>query len=357
MRIMDRYVVRQFFTTFIMVVMALPFLFLITDVTERLDRYLERGIPPADVAISYVYFIPQLIFWGFPIAALIATVFTIGNMTRHQEITAAKAGGISFYRLASPLILIAVVLSGMAVGIGEIVPVANQRRAEILGERQTNTTNLRVNFVFRTENGKTLAASRLSSIDNQMMQLVVESETDDGSMRVHQAANSAHWSPAEGWMLADGYVRWMPEGTEEETTFYFGTMKAPDLEENPEELLTIAKEADEMRYRELERFIRTVERAGGTTSEYETKLAQKVSLPLALFVIVLFGAPLATSSKRGGAAFGIGISLAVTMVYLMLFKVGEAMGTSGSIDPMIAAWGPNALFLLAALVFLFRVRT
>src|SRR5690606_12920780 len=108
-----------------------------------------------------VYFLPQLVFWGFPVAGLIATVFTISGMTRHQEITAAKAGGVSFYRLAAPLVFVAAVLSVVAVGIGEIVPASNLRRAEILGEREQITSPYRLNFVFRTENGRTLAANRI----------------------------------------------------------------------------------------------------------------------------------------------------------------------------------------------------
>jgi lipopolysaccharide export system permease protein len=78
---------------------------------------------------------------------------------------------------------------------------------------------------------------------------------------------------------------------------------------------------------------------------------------MAILVIVLFGAPLATTSQRGGTAFGVGISLAVTMVYLMLFKVGEAIGGSGAVDPVLAAWAPNVLFFVAGLFLLWRVRT
>ncbi|HUE96976.1 MAG TPA: LptF/LptG family permease, partial [Longimicrobiaceae bacterium] len=98
MKLLDRYLIRQFMSTFTVVVLGVPFLFLITELTDQLDSYLARGIALRSVAVSYVYYMPQLIFWGFPIAALIATVFTIGSMTRHQEIAAAKAGGISFYR-------------------------------------------------------------------------------------------------------------------------------------------------------------------------------------------------------------------------------------------------------------------
>jgi lipopolysaccharide export system permease protein len=355
-KILDGYLVRQFVATFVLLVLALPVLFLITDLTDQLDGYLARGIPIRNVAISYLYFFPQLIFWGFPIAALIATVFTVGNMTRHQEITAAKAGGVSFYRLIAPLVFLAVILSGIGVGIGEVVPIANQRRAELLGERERLTTPFRLNLVFRTESGRTLSAARVSAVENQMGNLVLEGRSVDGSMRVHQTASSAQWSVQEGWVFADGYVRWLPEEGEE-ATFHYGVLRPQDLAETPDELLVVPKDADEMRYAELERFIRTIERAGGDSREYRVNLAQKVSLPLALFVIMLFGAPLATTSKRGGAAFGIGVSLAVTMVYLMLFRVGQSIGASGAIDPHVAAWGPNAIFFVAALILLWRVRT
>ncbi len=357
MKILDRYLSRQFLSTFLLLVLALPFLFLITDLTDRLDTYLGRGLSLRTVAISYVYYIPQLAFWGFPIAALIATVFTVGNMTRHHEIAAAKAGGISFYRIVAPVILLAIGLSGLAIGIGELVPVANDKRAEALGERQRFNTPIRLNLVFRTEDGKTLSTSRLNAQAQEMTNVVLESLVPGDSVRVHRAAANAYWDEPTGWTMHDGYVRWLPLDGREETAVRFATLQVPELAETPDELLATAKESDEMRYGELERFIQTVERSGGDASEFRVHLAQRVSLPLAVFVIVLFGAPLATSSQRGGTAFGVGISLGVTMVYLMLFKVGEAVGASGAIHPWIAAWAPNLLFLGAAFVLLRRVRT
>ena len=112
-----------------------------------------------------------------------------------------------------------------------------------------------------------------------------------------------------------------------------------------------------MRYQEMSRFIETVRRSGGDTRKLEVERAQKVSLPLALLVIVLFGAPLSTSSQRGGAAYGVGVSLAVTMGYLLLFKVGTAVGASGAVHPLIAAWAPNAVFLVGGIFLMARVRT
>src|SRR5688572_12189471 len=166
-------------------------------------------------------------------------------MTRHQEITAAKAGGVSFYRMAAPLILVSAVLSVGAVFLGETVPGANRKRAEALGERDAFNNPYRTNFVFRTEDGRTLSANRVNALEREMSQVVVEARSMDGAMRVVHSANSAMWYPKEGWRLTDGYVRWLPQDGEE-TTFSFSAVRLRDLREPPEELLVTVKNPDEM---------------------------------------------------------------------------------------------------------------
>ena len=356
MRLLDRYLLRQFVTTMLGLVLGLPLLFIVADVTDNLDKYLSRGISRGDVALSYLYFFPQAIYWALPIAALVATVFTIGNMTRHQEITAAKAGGVSFYRLIAPLLAVAALLSVLAVGLGEVIPGANQKRMVLVGERQFTTGTLRTNFVFQTEAGYTLAARRLDSDSDEMSELVLERDEGPERPGVHMVARRADWTPEHGWVLGQGYYRSF-DSTAVERTFRFDSARVASLQETPEELLARPKDPEEMRYDEMRRFMETIRRSGGDTRKIEVELAQKISLPLAIVVIVLFGAPLSTSSQRGGAAYGVGISLAVTMIYLLLFRVGTAVGASGAVPPLVAAWAPNALFLLGGIYLLWKVRT
>ena len=356
MKLLYRYVFRQFATTFTLLVLGLPLLFVVVDITDQIDNYLARGVPLPAVAASYVYALPQFIFWSLPIAALIATVFTIGNMTRHQEIAAAKAGGVSFYRLLIPVLAMAAVLSVVAVGVGELIPLSNRKQAEALGQRDRAVSPLRTNFVFQTEGGRVLSVRRLDAAEREMTNVVVEREVTPDAPGIHQSALRAQWQPRAGWTLEDGYVRLLDDAGGEQS-FAFASVRIPDLQETPEDLLAEPKDPEEMRYEELGRFISAIERSGGDARELRVEQAQKLSLPLAILVIVLFGAPLSTSSRRGGAAYGIGISLAVTMVYLMLFRVGTAIGSSGALHPLVAAWLPNALFLVAGMVLLARVRT
>lgn len=355
-RLLDRYVAVQYLRTFVLLVLGLPFLFVITDLTDNLDRYVDQGLSMGTVALSYVYQFPLFVMYAFPIAALVATVFTIGGMTGHMEIGAAKAAGVSFYRIIAPVVALSIVLSVVALGLGELVPVTNGMRAEIMGESATRATTLRTNFVFQTERSGVLSVRRLDPGANSMEGVVVERKATAEDPGIHGVAQRATWSPREGWSFQDGNLRVITLGGEERS-FAFTGLRLPEMEETPEELLAEPKDPDEMRYAEMSRFIRAIESSGGDPRALLVERAQKIALPLAVFVIVLFGAPLSTSSQRGGAAYGVGISLVITIVYLLLFRVCRALGESGALDPMVAAWLPNGIFLAAGLVLLARVRT
>ena len=85
--------------------------------------------------------------------------------------------------------------------------------------------------------------------------------------------------------------------------------------------------------------------------------ALKIAIPITCLVIALFGAPLATSTQRGGTAYGIGLSLAITVTFLMLIQLTKPLGGKNIIWPDVAAWLPNALFAVFGIVLLARVRT
>jgi len=101
LRTLDRYVVREWLRVFLITLIGFPILVIVIDLTDKLDQYLGRGIKPGAVALSYVFDLPEKMFLILPVAVLFATVFTVGSLGRHSELTAAKASGISFHRLAA----------------------------------------------------------------------------------------------------------------------------------------------------------------------------------------------------------------------------------------------------------------
>ena len=356
MSILSRYVIRQFIGTFVGLVLGLPLLFIIGDVTDNIDKYIDRGITGGRLLLSYVYIYPQFVLYGFPIAALVATVFTIGGMTRHQEITAAKAGGVSFYRLFLPVLTLGLVLVAAAYGLSELVPVTLSKRATLMGEQTTSSKGPRLNFVYQTEREGVLTARRLDPAAGEINQVTLERNAARGQPGIHRMAQRAAWTKRGGWKLYQGYTRIL-HADGREVTARFDSLRVPGLVETPEDFLGEPKEPEQMRYAEMSRFIGAIERSGGDANPLRVERGQKLAIPVAVIVIIIFGAPLVTSSQRGGTAYGVGISLGVTIIYLLLFRVGQAMGSSGAIDPVWAAWGPNALFLVAGLILMTRVKT
>lgn len=97
---LDRYVLREFTKIFASAALGFPVLVIVLDVVENFGKYIRRELPPLDIVKAYVYGMPETMFLVLPAAVLFATVFSIGGFTRHSEITAAKASGITHYFLA-----------------------------------------------------------------------------------------------------------------------------------------------------------------------------------------------------------------------------------------------------------------
>ena len=353
--ILDRLVAWTFLRFFVVFLAATPPLFIVGDITDNLPDYLDRGLTGMEVARAYLFQLPLFILWSFPIAALIAAVFTIHGMTTHREVVAAKAGGISFHRLVVPLVLVSVLLTGVGLALTEVVPRANKISAQILRAEDPRRP-WRADFVYRSEGGLTWQVDRLTAADGRMTGIVIERPSTGANGSVHVTADAATYDPASGWTLQRGTMRQLrPDSTER--AFEFQRMQMVGLVEKPDELIETPPEPEEMTYGEIDRLARIIERTGGNAKELLVKREQKLSIPVAVLVVVLLGAPLATSSQRGGTAYGVGVSLGATILYLLLFKISGALGEAGTFTPVTAAWLPNAVFLAAGIGLMIRVRT
>jgi lipopolysaccharide export system permease protein len=351
---LDRYVATEFLRIFVLFSLAAPLLFVLGDWTDNLGTFADQGLTLRQVALGYMYQFPLFISWSLPIAALIGTVFTVSNMTRHSEMTAAKAGGISFFRALRVLPVMGVLLTGLGLALGELVPITMARRAVVLGEASALETS-RSDFVYRSEHGQTYSIRRLDVAAGHIFGLTVEEPAANGDLRRHIFARDAFYTEG-AWTLQNGYVR-SYGGEQPGSSYSFIELRTGALRETPDQLLATPREVDELTYAEIGRAIERLERSGTQPLKLRVKQAQKIAIPVAALIIILFGAPLANSSARGGPAYGIGISLAITIVYLMTLRIAAAAGTTGQLPPVAAAWIPNGIFAVGAVILLARVRS
>lgn len=358
MTTLDRYVLRSWGLIFFLTALGFPVVSIMINMTDNLERLLDRGLRFPEIALSYVYALPAEIAQVMPAAVLFATVFTVGNLGRHSELTAAKAGGYSFYRLVLPLFLAATVAAGLAYMVGELAPESTSRKLELQKAKVAKPRTARYNFVYRADQGWVYTIRSLDMQRRILRQLVFERQgrTPEYPSLAISADSATYsdslrawilWSGTSQRMLGDGAIR----------SFSFESARLRALTQEPADLLAEPKAPEEMRYGELTRFIEALKRSGNDTSKIEVDRALKIALPVTCLVIALFGAPLAVTSPRQGAAIGIAISLGTTVVFLSLIQLSKAVGVTGVVNPVVAAWTPNAIFFGAALWLLARVRT
>jgi lipopolysaccharide export system permease protein len=367
-RTLDRYVLREWLRTFLITLLGFPILVIVIDLTDKLDRYMGRGIAPQVVAYSYLFDLPEKMFLVLPVAVLFATVFTVGALGRHSELTAAKASGISFHRIVRPLFLAAGAAFVAGLLLGEIAPAATAHRMEMLGEKAQRATSSRYNFVYRADRGWVYAIRSLELRTQEMTDLVLEREGGSAAYpTIVLAAQRAVYSdtgkarPARGpprWRLHHGALRYLagnePGG---ELAFVFDSLESRTLLERPVDLLAEPKTPEEMRYAELRRYIDALTRSGSNSKKLQVDLALKIAIPFICLLIALFGAPLAISTPKSGAAWGVAASLATTFIVLLMFQLAKAVGAGGVLPPLLAAWTPNILVAVAAVYLLRKAPT
>jgi lipopolysaccharide export system permease protein len=356
MRILDRYITIRFLQILFFSILAFISIFLIVDLIENLDTFLDNDFPPIIVAEYYLHYIPFIMVLVLPVAMLLSALFSIGGMARQNEVVAMKAAGISLYRIFFPVLLISVFVSVISIGItNTLVPFSAQRQAEINDEYKRNRPRSKrlSNIYIRDEQGRRISM-RYYNIVSNVGNTVSIRQFNGHSLSSRIDARRITWQDST-WLLHDGYERLFTQDAEIATPFKKRLMRDSSLD--PEKIAKVLKRPEEMSYAELKDFIQEVKRNGGNPNRWRVDLYLKIALPFANFIIVLLGLPLSSSqTRRSGAAKGFGISLAVTFIYFGILKTTQAMGQMDKIEPLLAAWFANIVFGVLGLIVLVRAR-
>ena len=356
-RALDRYVFAEFWKIFLATALGFPLLLTMFDLTDNLDKYLAHNLPTGNIALSYLFWFPESMFLILPAAVLFATVFSIGAMTRHSEITAAKASGVSFYRLIAPIFLGALIATVGGLALGEVTPAANARRAKLLETQKFSSSSERYNFAYAADAGRVYKVQALHVQQNAIDGMTIERKGRGPDYPSYVAvASRAMYKAGRGWTLGSGTMHVIPDSLNN-ITYKFDSLRDRKFIEPPRELTVTPKAPTDMEYRELGRFITAMERSGADVNRLKVERMLKIVIPVTSLVILLFGSALATSTQRGGRAYGIGVALGTTVIFIMLVQLTKAIGARGVIPPELAAWIPSMVFGALGIVLFARVRT
>lgn len=358
LRLLDRYLLGAFLRLFSVAALSVPFLFVLADITGRLEVDLAQQMTVREMLLLYARQFPTYLVWAFPIAALVATLFTLQPLARHGEIHALLASGIRIHRLFAPLLLGGAVVSLFGVVVLEAFPRIGLRdaaSASVTGQGRAD----RSAFAYVTDAGELLSAQGLEAGARGRMYGVAlrsVSRRRQGAVE-YIVAKDAVWRADRGWVLRDGEL-WSisPEGAPLSTAFT--QLVHPALTERPGDLLDAPTvDLGAMTFGELGRLADRLERAGASAALPRTTQWERLTIPLATLAIIMFAAPLAILAGRGEGQLGIALALLVTILYLALLRTMESLGVAGLLPAGLAASIPALLFGAGGVVMLRRART
>jgi LPS export ABC transporter permease LptF/LPS export ABC transporter permease LptG len=366
LHIVDRYLSAEFLTLFLYGIALATVVVIIGDLMTTLDRYLRLKPGLWLIVLHFVYRTPPFVYQGLHIVMLMSTILLFVGLSRSNELTALKAGGVSLYRVSLPVFGLAGLVTISSLGFQEVVmPFMNRRAVEIdeskIKRRTMPELRKRTQIWYRgREDGG--AESRIYHIElldpgnRQMNGVTVLSLGSDFGMRRRWDAREMRWSDAEdAWRMANGVRREFRSGRPElAESFREQTVRLP---ERYQDFAQVPKAPDVMNYVELREYIDRLQAAGHKVGKYLVDLYSKIAFPFAHPIMALVGIPFALQSPRGGRVIGIAVCLALGLGYFIVHSAALALARAEILPPLVAAWAANALFATLGLYLYLRART
>lgn len=358
----DRYVLREFLKILALVLISTAALFIIVDYTDISGDIRDNHIAFHTVFAYYRFLLFQILNYTVPISVLVATLVTFGLLSKNNEVTAFKASGISLYRVALPIIVMAGVMSVLSyLMLDFVLPYSNQRvdqlRNKIKGKNTVAAAAQQQKLWFL---GKGRYLINFLSYDRNLKQLsqvqIFELHPTEFRLTRRVYADRARWD-GSGWVFDHG---WMRSFAEDGITTVFTPIAAPlrlQYSEKPEDFATEVKAPEQMTFQQLRRYIDTIRKSGYAAEELSVKLYQKTSWPFISLVMTLIALPFAFKIGKRGALYGVGIALVLGIFYWMVFAIFTKFGEVGNLPPLLAAWSANVLFAIAAIYMFLNVET
>ena len=332
-------------------------LMIVIDLFSTLDEFIQYHARFTTVVHYYMILFPEMFVLIMPMALLLGLLFCLANLSKHNELVAMRASGISLLRLALPLLGVGVAATIVVFAVNELFVPQARENADVLrnsvkgrGERGV----LENYFFANSAEHRDWYARRFDTQAFQMDNVEVHDRNADSSPKRDMYAENARWINNQWHFFgADIYDYHLTSPLVHATETNF-----PGITETPRRLAVEGKKPEELTTGELRRYIRTQRRANHLTglAKYEVNLQNRYAFPLTCLIVVLMGIPLGMRVSRSGPLLGVGTALTLVVAFYFLNNITQAFGEGGRIPPVAAAWLTNGIFAVVGGVLLLRAR-
>ncbi|MEQ6118256.1 LptF/LptG family permease [Reichenbachiella sp. MALMAid0571] len=351
MKLIDKYILKKFLTTFAFVVLVLVTIIVVIDFTEKNYKFIDYEVPGREILKYYLTFIPFIAGLITPITVFIAAVLVTANLAVRTEIIAILSNGISFRRMMFPYFLGASMIAIVSFYLnGWWLPDLNKIRlgfeVEYLekpfyfNERDVHMQLNETDFLyFQRYNNRSDIAFKVT-LERIKEQELVQKLT----------AEKMKWDTlTRKWELQNWNRRTIKDfGEEYETGEKLDTL----LNIKPEDFAYKYRLNEALTIDELNEYIAILKsRSSDEVEVYEIEKYIRYMLPYAVIILTLIGISVSAEKSRGGTGFKVALGFLIAFIYLIMFVLAKAIAEAGSIsNNILAIWMPNIIGLIAGLI-------
>lgn len=355
MRIIDRYVVKEFLRNVVITLFAFVAIYFIIDLFERVDDIIEHSVPLSTAVKYYFFKLPFICFNVFPFTLLFASLLTVRQFVANNEIVAITSSAVSPYRFLFPIVILGVIFTVFVFAVNEMVlPYTNEKfeeygfsiRGKIDPAYRPSNDKVQERW-YKGENNTFYNMDILIKSSQEIRELTIYKVDDDFNLKERIDAEKARYRNDQ-WIFKNGILR---KFKKDSWTVKDQFEKEPTvIPEKFDDFLKTEKEPGSMSYFELRKYLERIKKSGIAPEQavsYLVDLYSKFSIPASAAVMTILGIPFAIRSRRfKGAMSGIALSVGIGFSYWILFYMFVSLGHGGKLPAIIAAFAPVAIFAI-----------
>ena len=357
MKILQRYVLREFLTPYFYCLSGFTAIYVLFELFGSFSRLMEAQLP-LSVAVKYfLAYLSPYIMWLVPAALMLATLYTMWNLCRHCEIVAMRSNGVSFFAITGPLLLVAVLSAAAVAFVNErYVPENAQWAKTLRNERfDLSKADRMGNIVYSSPDGRRVwvADGYSGSPSPSLLNVKVTVDSETGTRMKSVTAAEARYLDGEWWFVSPSERHYGPSGEEIASPLSAARDGAPSMRVYPEFYERpgdILMQNRDWRYSSSAGKFRQIRRTKASATEDQKRRMKydvwaQVLSPVACIVMTLFAIPAGISSSRQSVFKGIAGALAMFFAFYALFILCMVAADGRWLDPVLAAFLPHAVFL------------
>jgi LPS export ABC transporter permease LptG len=365
MRILTRYILREFVVPLFYCMSGFVSIYVLFELFGSFSRLVEAEMTFAQIVSYFCAYLAPYFHYLAPAALMLATLYTMWMFCRHSELVAMRASGISLMSIASPILVVAVMMAGVVAWVNEdYVPRRAQWAMQLRNERFDAKKIARAdNIVYRNSKAdRTWNVDSLGDIDGRILNGVkVTVDRPGGSRLMNISAESAEYLDGE-WWFKNAQVRHYDVAGQDTAT------PSPELDALPLRCFSEFKErpADFIMQnrpwkfnsvRDRFRYVRThPELTADTKRDYRYDAWGQLMAPFACIVITLFAIPAGIATGRQSVFRGILGALGMYFAFYGITIGFMVIAKNGWCPPVPAAVLPGAAFLALGIRSFYRQR-